>query len=233
MRLAKFHARTATLACLILGGASCQTAQKPVSLLPPGSAPGLSAPAAAPASEKSASAKSGSSAATAKQPQQAKPDSSQKSAQSTPANPVQNASAPTSAISDSSDPIADLVARVEKEYQAGVVNYQAGNTDAAKQNFDNAFNALLGSNLDVRSDDRLQKEFDRVVEGVNQLGLDSDGLGGSGMDAGSNADAEPQQKSEPAPIDETNGLTPSADASVKAKAQAEIKNTHSDLPLMM
>ena len=42
-----------------------------------------------------------------------------------------------------------------------------------------------------------------------------------------------QQKSEPAPIDETNGITPSADAKVNAKAQAEIKSTHSDLPLMM
>jgi glycine reductase len=30
-------------------------------------------------------------------------------------------------------------------------------------------NALLGSNLDVRSDERLQKEFDRVVAGVNDL----------------------------------------------------------------
>jgi membrane-bound lytic murein transglycosylase D len=46
--------------------------------------------------------------------------------------------------------------------------------------------------------------------------------------------AEPQaQKSEPAPIDEANGITPSADANVRAKAQAEIKSTHSDLPLMM
>ena len=41
------------------------------------------------------------------------------------------------------------------------------------------------------------------------------------------------QKSEPAPIDETNGITPSADPNVRAKAQAEIKSTHSDLPLMM
>ncbi len=41
------------------------------------------------------------------------------------------------------------------------------------------------------------------------------------------------QKSEPAPIDETNDITLSTDAKVKAKAQAEIKSTHSDLPLMM
>ncbi len=50
---------------------------------------------------------------------------------------------------------------------------------------------------------------------------------------GTSADAEAQQKSEPAPIDETNGITPAADAGIKAKAEAEIKNTRSDLPLMM
>jgi len=130
-----------------------------------------------------------------------------------------------------------LIVRVEKEYQAGVANYKAGDTDAAKKNFDNAFNAMLGSNLDVRSDDRLHQEFDHVVEGVNQLGLD--GLGGKPEDdsasnpAGDAANQEGQQKSEPAPIDETNGITPAADAGVKAKAQAEMKLTRSDLPLMM
>jgi membrane-bound lytic murein transglycosylase D len=117
------------------------------------------------------------------------------------------------------------VARVEKEYQAGLLNFQEGKPEAAKQNFDNAFNALLGSNLDVRSDDRLSTEFDRLVEGVNRLNID--GVGGF---SGEN---EAQQKSEPAPIDETNAVTPAADPNVKAKAQAEIKSTHSDLPLMM
>ena len=91
----------------------------------------------------------------------------------------------------------------------------------AKQNFDEAFNALLESKLDIRSDNRLEKEFDRVVDGVNQLDLG---------DAASDSEA---QKSEPAPIDETNGITPAAEPGVRAKAQAEIKSTHSDLPLMM
>ena len=133
-------------------------------------------------------------------------------------------SAPASAASSTSnsDPVADLIARAEKEYQAGLANHQAGKTEEAKQNFDNALNALLSSNLDIRSDERLQEEFDRVVAGVNQL-----------YPGGPGADTEAQQKSEPAPIDETNGLTPAPDAGVKAKAQAEIKNTNSDLPLMM
>jgi membrane-bound lytic murein transglycosylase D len=110
---------------------------------------------------------------------------------------------------------------VEKDYQAGLDAYKAGQTDAAKQDFDTAFNALLESNLDIRSDERLEKEFDRIVEGVNHL------------DLGSLAPDSEAQKSEPAPIDETNDVTLSTDAKVRAKAQAEIKSTHSDLPLMM
>jgi membrane-bound lytic murein transglycosylase D len=122
-----------------------------------------------------------------------------------------------------SELVADLIARVEKDFQAGLNAYQTGETDSAKQDFDNALNALLESNLDIRSDDRLQKEFDRIVEGINHLDLDRLGL----------APDSDTQKSEPAPIDETNDITLSPDAKVRAKAQAEIKSTHSDLPLMM
>jgi membrane-bound lytic murein transglycosylase D len=114
-----------------------------------------------------------------------------------------------------------LIGQVEKEYQAGLADYGAAKNEEAKQHFDSALNALLGSNLDVRSDPRLQAEFDRVVQGVNQAY------------PGGPSEADAQQKSEPAPIDETNGITPAPDASTKAKVEAEIKNTHSDLPLMM
>ena len=179
-------------------------------MLPPAKAPSLQPTASAPAPPPQA---------TPPQPQPATP---------APASPqsVSEASPETVATTvpnATSDPVADLVSRVEKEYQEGLINYQAGKTEAAKKNFDSAFNALLGSHLDIRSDDRLQAEFDRIVEGVNRLNID-----------GLNAENEAQQqKSEPAPIDETNELSPAADPNVKAKAQAEIKSTHSDLPLMM
>ncbi len=126
-----------------------------------------------------------------------------------------------SAKSPAADAIGDLVTGVEKDYQAGLDAYHADHTEVAKQDFDRAFNALLSSSVDIRSDERLEKEFDRIVEGVNHLDLG---------DLASDSEA---QKSEPAPIDETNGITPSADPNVRAKAQAEIKSTHSDLPLMM
>src|SRR6202167_4857012 len=121
------------------------------------------------------------------------------------------------------DPVADLIARVEKEYQAGQDNYQAGHLEAAKLNFDSAFNQLLGNGFDLKSDDRLEQELDRILDGIN-------GLEAAALQQG---DGFAEQKSEPAPIDEANELTPTVDEKVKAKAEAEIKSTHSDLPLMM
>jgi membrane-bound lytic murein transglycosylase D len=206
MRFANLHLRTAILCCLTFAVCACQSAQKPVTLLPPASAPSL---------KSTAPAKSEATAA------QAAADPAPAQVQQTPAAA---APPPESAFADvaAPDAIADLVASVEKEYQAGLANYQAGKTEEAKQNFDNAFNALLGSSLDVRSDKRLEEEFDHMVEGVNHLDL-----------GGLTSDAEAQQKSEPAPIDETNAIAPAADPNIKAKAQAEIKSTRSDLPLMM
>ena len=121
------------------------------------------------------------------------------------------------------DPVADLIARVEKEYQSGQDNYRAGHLEAAKQNFDSAFNQLLGSGFDLRSDDRLEPELDRILDGINGLEL-------AALQQG---DGFAEQKSEPAPIDEANELTPAVDQNVKAKAEAEIKSTRSGLPLVM
>ncbi|MGA9471561.1 MAG: transglycosylase SLT domain-containing protein [Terriglobales bacterium] len=121
------------------------------------------------------------------------------------------------------DPVADLIARVEKEYLAGQENYRAGHLEAAKQDFDSAFNQLLGSGFDLQSDDRLENELNRILDGTNDLEL-------AALQQG---DGFSEQPSEPAPIDEANEATPAVDQNVKAKAEAEIKSTRSDLPLMM
>jgi peptidoglycan lytic transglycosylase D len=199
------------LASLILAACACQTAQHPPSLLPPASAPRIQPAMPAPAPTQAATQTS------------AAPREELVPQSSTPAEPG------TPAPQSASDPVADLIAQAEQEYQSGLTAHHAGKTDEAKQHFDNALNALLGSNFDVRSDERLEKEFDRIVAGVDELYP-----GGTAADASAqDQPQEPQQKSEPAPIDETNGLTPAADASTKAKAEAEIRNTRSDLPLMM
>ena len=211
MRLVSLHVRSLALASAILAASACQTAHKPVALVPPASAPSLAAH----------TAQSHASEATTQQTQPA-------GAEKKPEAPAQNSEPVQSAasISPAPDPVADLISRAELKYQSGLANFHAGKADEAKQDFDDALNSLLSSNFDVRSDDRLGKEFDRIVQGVNDLYP-----GGTAAEA--EAPQDPQQKSEPAPIDETNGITPSADARTKAKAEADIRNTRSDLPLMM
>src|SRR5579862_715486 len=211
MRVAKFQLRVAIIAAAAFTGISC-SAKKPAAVTV-GTAPPLSNATIAAA----AGASNSSSASVV----QSTPDAGANSADQQAASPVGSGEQKAADPTPSADLIGDVVASVEKDYQAGLDAFHSGQTDAAKQHFDHAFNSLLDSNLDIRSDERLEKEFDRIVQGVDGLNLG---------DLASDSDA---QKSEPAPIDETNGITPSADARVKAKAQAEIKSTHSDLPLMM
>src|SRR3974390_3158692 len=200
MNFTKLYVSIAMLAA-VAGTVACGSAQRPAALLPATQAtpPALTASDAGPAN-------------------------SAQAAQKTPASLQTPATLPAAGQQAlSPDPVADLIAQVEKEYQAGQENYRAGHLEAAKQDFDRAFNTLLGSNLDVRSDERLEHEFDRILEGINGFELEA-------LQAG---DGFTEQKSEPAPIDEANEVTFPVDPNVKAKAEAEIKSTHSDLPLMM
>jgi membrane-bound lytic murein transglycosylase D len=121
------------------------------------------------------------------------------------------------------DPVVELIASVEKEYQSGLDKAKAGNPDAARLSFDHAFDLLMGSPVDVHSDPRLEQEFNRLLAGMNSLDLPD-------LQQTDNFTA---QKTEPAPIDEVSAATPPVDPNVEAKAAAEIKLTHSDLPLMM
>jgi membrane-bound lytic murein transglycosylase D len=208
MPFARLYVRTAALVSLTLGACACPSANRSAAMAPPPNPPAL---------QQNASA----APVAAAQPAQSQVSPKQEES-------AQKSAAPEIAPAPSSiaDPVADLIARVEKEYQEGLDNYHAGKADDAKENFDNALNDLLGSNFDVRSDDRLGKEFERIVQGVNNLYP-----GGTATEA--EVAQDQQQKAEPAPIDETNGLAPTADAGTKAKAEADIKNTRSDLPLMM
>jgi membrane-bound lytic murein transglycosylase D len=135
----------------------------------------------------------------------------------TPPEPSQTAPQPKA------DPVADLIASAEKEYQTGEDKFKAGDLEAAKRSFDHAVDLLLQSPAEIRSDERVQHELERVLESVNRPEL-------AALQTDNPA---PQQKAEPAPIDEVNDVTPPVDPNVKARAEAEVKATHSDLPLML
>jgi membrane-bound lytic murein transglycosylase D len=228
MGLVKLHIWTAVLASLILATSACQTAQRPATLLPPGSAPAIQPPVSHAASV-SKQAATQPSAAPQEQITPENPAPAGSNGTASQSSPEQSSPAQSSTSSSSSDPVGDLIAEAEKQYQAGLAAYHTGKADEAKQDFDSALNSLLGSNFDVRSDERLEKEFDRIVAGVDELYP-----GGTAAETtAQDQQQEPQQKTEPAPIDQTNDLTPAPDAGTKAKAEAEVRSTRSDLPLMM
>ena len=207
MKIKHFRMLIAASAVLF-GGLGCQTAHKPTAAhVVPSQAP---PPPAQPA-------KSGKSTTAQKSQPAPKTETSVqvRNQSSAPAKPKSEAKP---------DPVAELIAKVEKEYQSGLDQYNTGDKDAAKAHFDHAFNLLLESSADVRTDPRFQPEFDKVLNNVNDLELATV----------QQSDTEPQQQAEPAPIDEANEVTNyPVDPNLKAKATEEIKVTHSDLPLMM
>jgi membrane-bound lytic murein transglycosylase D len=119
--------------------------------------------------------------------------------------------------------VAELVAAVDKEYQAGQASAQADDIQAARASFERAMSLLTGSKLDLDSDPRLRQEYNQVLAAENNLNAATS----------TQTENPPAQQSEPAPIDEMNEATPAVDPNVKAKAEAEILATHSDLPLML
>ncbi len=120
-----------------------------------------------------------------------------------------------------SDAVDSLVARVEQALRSGQDNYAAGHLEAARADFDKAVDLLLEGPLDIRSDERLQAEFDKVIEGVYTLEM-------SALTAG---DGFTEQKSEPAPIDEANSITFPEQPTVTPEEQAAVKRIPSELPL--
>ncbi len=121
------------------------------------------------------------------------------------------------------DPADALIAQTEKLLKSGQANYAAGHLEAAKADFDQAFNLLVSSKLDIHSDERLEQEFSKVVESVHDLELVALKQG----------DGFSEPRPEPAPIDEANDITFPVDPNIKAKAETEIKTTKSDLPLVL
>ncbi len=199
MRIKQFSLLIAGSTAMLLAGLGCQSAKKPAIRMQPA--------------------------------HQAPPPAIQQSAKPAPTNsprPATPAPAPTKAAAPQSetkpDPVAELIKKVEEEYQSGLKLYNAGQKQDAKQHFDRAFNLLVGSPSDIRSDKRFEPEFNRVLDSVNKLEL-------AELQQSDNA---AEQKSEPAPIDEANEVTNyPVDPNLKAKATAEMQATHSDLPLMM
>jgi membrane-bound lytic murein transglycosylase D len=140
-------------------------------------------------------------------------------AEPVPATPV-SLQTPTP-LPQKADPVPAVIADAEKAYAAAQDNVAAGNLDAAKQDFNRALDILTQLHVDIKSDERLQHEFDKISEAVNNLQANTP----------KEAEGLPEQQPVPAPIDEANQVEPAADPKLKAKAEAELQHIQSDLPL--
>ncbi|HVP50926.1 MAG TPA: LysM peptidoglycan-binding domain-containing protein [Terriglobales bacterium] len=135
--------------------------------------------------------------------------------------PATKAEAPSRPLSSNPDAVAAIVKQVEQELQAAQANYAAGHLEAARAYFDKAVDLLLEGPLDIRSDERLQEEFDKVIDSVHTLE----------MAALKEGDGFTEQKSQPAPIDEANSITFPEQPTVTPEQEAAVKRIPSELPL--
>jgi membrane-bound lytic murein transglycosylase D len=115
-----------------------------------------------------------------------------------------------------------LIDNAEQAYRTGVDNYHANHLEAAKASFDYAVDQMLSSGLDLKNDPQLSAEFEHLVDAINTLEMEALKQGNG---------FEP--RAEPTPVDVANDVTFPVDAALKAQAQAELKTTQSDLPLVL
>ena len=118
--------------------------------------------------------------------------------------------------------VEQIIQNVEVAYQNGLQNYHDGHLAAAKSNFDYAVDQMLICGIDIKSDPELNAEFERIVDAVNNLEMDALKQG-SGL----------APAAEPTPVGMANDVTFPVDPTIRAEAEAQLKTTQSDLPLVM
>ncbi|TAM84578.1 MAG: LysM peptidoglycan-binding domain-containing protein [Acidobacteria bacterium] len=137
--------------------------------------------------------------------------------------PIRRAAlAPSVAKPNPPDPETVLISKVDDTYSKGIKEYQAGNTQKAKQDFDKALSLLLESGMDIQNNSRLRAEFDKLVE--KTYGLE--------VSAAASGDTTVQRDYEPPPIESFAELTFPVDPNVRQRAERELISVRSDLPLV-
>jgi membrane-bound lytic murein transglycosylase D len=213
MKIRQFFSPTFPTYLMLLAALGCQTAKKPSSAVPP-------VPATTPSIQPHPHATGADSPTVASSTVNPKPKPAPEPAEARP------------------DPVQQLLTIVGKEYQAGLDDSKAGRNASAQEHFERAISLLQGSPASMRSNPRFEEEYNRVLAGVNasvnKRAANREVEDKDLLAVSESTDAAVDQKSRPAPIDEANEVTNyPVDPSLKAKATADIKATHSDLPLMM
>ncbi len=119
-----------------------------------------------------------------------------------------------------------VIDQAENYYQQGDDDYKQGHLDQAKRWFDRAVDTLLRSPVPLQSDERLQREFDSLINRINSYE----------MVALKEGDGFTTQKYEPAPSDETLSVEtfpPKIDEKLRATAEQEVTEVPHDLPIVI
>jgi membrane-bound lytic murein transglycosylase D len=114
-----------------------------------------------------------------------------------------------------------LVQKVQEKFASGEQNFKAGRLEAARKDFDDAVDWMLGSGYDLDGDPALAALFHHVVDTVYAYELQAF-RGGEGFQ---------EAAAVPAPIDEVAAVTLPADRRLKERAEEAAKNVSHDLPL--
>ncbi|MGH9396664.1 MAG: transglycosylase SLT domain-containing protein [Terriglobia bacterium] len=129
---------------------------------------------------------------------------------------------PQAAIPAKMTAIGQLIDQAEAAYTSGLDDYQAGNFEQAKQEFDHSLSVLLSSPYDIRSDNRLSEEFDLLADHINDVEIAAIAQGNS-LSA---------HQYVPTPIESFSGLTFRVDPNVAKRVQQEVQSVHLDIPLI-
>ena len=129
----------------------------------------------------------------------------------------------TSASPSTSHELQDqaLIAASKQAYDSGVALYQSAHYQAAHSNFDRAVDVFLTSGRDLKSDTVLHDAFEHMVDKINALELDS------------LQQSNGFSQSDQTPVGVANDVTFPVDPNLLARAQADLKFTRSDLPLVV
>ena len=139
-----------------------------------------------------------------------------------PTVPPADAAPPTPQDAAHDRAVQDLITRAEAAYNSGVQNYRGNRLEAARGDFDRAVDMMLTSGMDLKSDAQLSDEFDRLLNSINSLEM-------SALKQGTGFSAP----IEAAPLDTADEVTFPSNPELKAKVEAELKTTQSDLPLVI
>jgi membrane-bound lytic murein transglycosylase D len=119
-----------------------------------------------------------------------------------------------------------VIDQAEECFRQGEEDYRQGHLDRAKEAFDRAVEVMLRSSIRMQSDERLEKEFDSLVDRIYAYEMVA-------LKAG---DAFSAQKYEPAPSDEILSIETfpaRIDDKLKATAERELAEVPHDLPIVV